>query len=408
MAKENTTVAIVLYKSKVLKNGESPLMIRITKNRKPKYISLGLSCLPKYWNLDKQEPRKSHPQRDVLNAILSSKKQSYLNQIYDFKNDGKDFTPDVLIQKVEREVKKVTVLDYFDVSIQNLENKKSIGYSNVFTDVKRSVKTFTKGKDLTFDQVTFSWLCKFENFLRAKDMADNSMSIRMRIVRTLYNNAIQEGYAKKENYPFNDYKISKRFNKATKKRAIAREDIKKIEKLEYKQFSTLFEAQQYFVFSYYAQGINFIDIAFLKWGDIENGRITYRRQKTGELITFKITDPLAKIIEVYRPFTGNSLKNHIFPVIDLNKHITATQQYNRAKKVLKRVNRDLKIIGTAIGLETPLTTYVARHSFASALKQANVSTAIISETMGHQSEAITKIYLKSFADSAIDQALENL
>lgn len=408
MAKENTTVNIVLYKSKVLANGENPIMVRVTKNRRAKYISLGLSCDPKLWDFAKQKPRRNHPNKEVLNAILAEKKKEYLNQILDFKKDGKDYTPDVLIKKVEKEVKKVTVMDFFEQTIKNLRTRKSVGYAGIFKEVKSDLLKYTKGKDITFDQIDFTFLSKWETSLRAKGIADNTISIKMRVVRTLYNNAIAEGMAKKDNYPFDTYKISARFNASTRKRAIRREDIKAIEALEYKPYSAIFEAQQFFLFSYYAQGINFADMAHLKWEDIEAGRVTYRRKKTGELISFKVSEPLNKILEYWRPFTANSPANYIFPILDKAKHKTAQQQFDRRKKVLKRVNRDLKIVGQAIGLDTPLTFYVARHSFATVLKQAGVSIAIISETLGHQTEAITKTYLKSFEDSAIDQALENL
>jgi hypothetical protein len=129
---EKATVAIVLYKSKVLKNGEHPLMIRITKNRKVKYISLGLSCHANFWNSEKHEPRKNHPNRDILDAILIKKKESYLNQILDYKKEGKDFTPDVLIQRVEKEVCKITIFDFFDSTIERLIGEKRVGYSKVY------------------------------------------------------------------------------------------------------------------------------------------------------------------------------------------------------------------------------------------------------------------------------------
>lgn len=408
MAKARATIAVILYKSKVLKNGESPLMVRITQNRKAKYYSLGISCDPKYWNFEKQQPRKNHPDKDILNAIISQKKESYLNQILNYKQKAKNFTPDVLIASVEKTKTPISVVAYFDNHINKLGKAKRVGYADIFRNTKNDVAQFLKGKEITFDQIDENWLCAFESFLRERDLLDTSLSVKFRTLRTLYKDAIKNGLASKEDNPFNAYKISERFNTSTRKRAIKREDIKAIEALEKKPYSTIFEAQQYFLFSYYAQGINFADMANLKWQDIEAGRATYRRKKTGELISFKVSDPLNKILDYWKPFTANSPDNYIFPILKKEKHKTAQQQFDRTKKVLRRVNRDLKTIGKEIGLDTPLTTYVARHSFATVLKTAGVSIALISETLGHQTEAITKTYLKSFEDSAIDQALENL
>lgn len=406
MSNSNTTIAVTLYKSKTLANGEHPLMLRVTKDRKRKYISLGISCNPKLWNSKTNEPRKNHPDKDVLTSIIFKKIQSYNTEILNHKDDGKDFTPETLIKKVEIETKRITVFQFFDQHIQSLEESKKIGYAKTFRDTKAQIKTYTK-KDLSFHEIDSNWLEKFESWLRSKDLADNSISIRMRTLRTLWNEAIVKKYARQENYPFNEYKISK-FSTDTRKRAISKDNIKAIESLELKPYSAIFEAQQYFIFSYYAQGINFVDIAQLKWENLEDGRITYVRAKTKQKIVFRVSTPLERILNLWRPFTGNSKDNYIFPILKKDKHLTPQQQYDRTRKVLKRTNKHLKAIGETIGLDTPLTTYVARHSFATVLKQSGVSIGIISETLGHRTESITSTYLKDFEDSIINEALENL
>lgn len=408
MSNSNTTVAVTLYKSKTLANGEHPLMLRVTKDRKRKYISLGISCNPKLWNSKTNEPRKNHPDKDVLTSIILKKIQSYNTEILNHKEDGKVFTPESLINKVENETKRITVFELFDQHIENLEGEKKIGYAKTFKDTKAQIQIYTKKKDLSFHEIDNSWLEKFESWLRSKDLADNSISIRMRTIRTLWNEAINKKYARQESYPFKEYKISKRFSTETSKRAISKENVKAIESLELKPYSAIFEAQQYFIFSYYAQGINFVDISFLKWEDLQDGRITYIRAKTKQKIVFKVSAPLERILNLWKPFTGNSKGNYIFPILNKKIHITPQQQHDRTRKVLKRTNKHLKTIGETIGLETKLTTYVARHSFATVLKQSGVSIGIISETLGHRTESITNTYLKNFEDSVINEALENL
>ena len=145
----------------------------------------------------------------------------------------------------------------------------------------------------------------------------------------------------------------------------------------------------------------------LRYRDIFDGRVTYHRQKTGKLISFHL-QPLA--LEILRKYyqEEHAPDDYIFPVLKRKVHITATQQYGRVKRVTRLINRYLKVIGEHLNLPIPLTTYVARHSYATVLKRSGVSTSIISESLGHSSEKITQIYLDSFENSQIDEAMKNL
>ncbi len=408
MSTEYTTVAVILYKSKILANGEHPLMLRVSKNRVRKYISIGLSCHPKFWDEKNKLPKKTHPFKEKFDSIISKAISQYKDKIIDFKYEGKDFTPDVLISVTNNPSKKITVFKYFEIKINTLKESKQIGNSKVYHDTYNQLKSFNQSKDITFSQLDFNYLNRLENHFRSKGLTDTAMSVRFRTIRALFNQAISENYVKKELYPFDKFKISERFNTKTKKKAITKEEIKRIEAVILDKKSVAFEAQQFFLFSYYGQGINFVDIAKLRWNNLINGRIFYKRAKTGNELSFKLPNPALNIIEYWKPFTFKTSNSYIFPILDDEIHITPTQIHNRVHKVLTRVNKDLKEIGKTANIETPITSYVARHTFATVLKRSGVSTAIISESMGHQTESITQTYLKSFENSVIDEAMEYL
>jgi integrase len=162
------------------------------------------------------------------------------------------------------------------------------------------------------------------------------------------------------------------------------------------------------MFSYYGQGINFIDIAQLQWKNIVQDRIEYTRAKTGKIIQFKLLPPAKAIIEHYRPLTGNHPDHYIFPILNRLKHVTPLQIDNRVAKVLKRVNSELKEIARLAQIDANLTTYVARHTYATVLKKSGIPTAVISEALGHRSEFITQTYLKNFENEVVDLANECL
>jgi integrase len=369
---------------------------------------LGLSCSEKYWDAKSNLPKKSHPDKAVIDSIIAKKLKEYKEKVLNFKQEDKDFTPDVLISATNKPLKKTTVFNYFILRIQHFKDRNQVGNAKVYSDTFNQLKAFVGNKDFSFSQLDYSFLVKFETHMKSKDLSDNGISVRFRTIRALFNSAIEESFVKRDIYPFNRFKISERYSTKTKKRAITKEDIKKIESLVLKKNTSAFEAQQLFLFSYYGQGINFVDIAHLKWSNLINGRIFYRRAKTGNELNFKLAEPALGIIEHFKITKTPVQGDYIFPILNKEIHITPTQKHNRIHKVLTRVNKELKNIGKALAIEVSLTSYVARHTFATVLKSSGVNTAVISEAMGHQTEAITQTYLKSFENSIIDEAMEHL
>lgn len=402
------TIEVLLYRSKILKNGEHPIMLRVTQIKARKYISLGISCKPKWWDFKKNRPKNNHPDKEYINLLIDRKKSEYHNKNLDLKVDDKIMTPIQMVESVEKKIKKITVFDFFEEQIKLKIKERKTGSANTYKDCLRVLKIFTDEKDFFFSGIDKHFLVKMESSFREKNYSESTMSIYFRTLRIIYNKAIDAKCAKQNDYPFQDYKIS-RFKPKPHKRAITKEDIYKIIALDIPEKSTKFEARQIFIFSFYCQGMNFIDIAFLKWSNLENNnRLIYVRKKTNQEIRLTLLDPAKEIIEYYRPQTSENTDNYIFAILNNKKHITPTQINDRLHKVLTRVNKDMKEIGKEVSINVPLTTYVARHTFATALKRSGVSTALISELMGHQSESITQTYLNSFEDKVKEEAMKNL
>jgi integrase len=402
----HTGIKIVCYKSKILANGEHPLMLRITQNKKIKYRSIGISCHPDLWDAKKNKPKKDHPNKDLIIAIIKEKELEYSTALLEFKKEKKDFTPETLILRTEDpQLERRTVFQFFDEIIQRMIISKQVGNANVYKQTKNSFTTFRKGKDLLFNEMTVSMIENYKAWMKGNGNMDTAVSVRLRTLRALFNKAIKENFVKKSDYPFDKISFSD-LKLDTRKRAITKQEIEKIKNLNIEPGSTIYEARQYFMFSYYGFGINFIDIAQLKWSDITDNRIYYERSKTGKELNFKLLEYAQEIIEYWKPLTGKN--DYVFPILNSNTHITPTQILNRVNKVIGRVNRDLKEIGRKAGIKTPLTTYVARHTSATVLKHNGTATAVISEALGHKSEAVTKTYLKSFDDNIIDDAQSTL
>jgi integrase len=186
----------------------------------------------------------------------------------------------------------------------------------------------------------------------------------------------------------------------TIKRALSKKDINKIIKYPCSSGYTRL-AIDIFAFTYYVGGINFVDIANLTHSNIINGNLVYKRQKTGKLIRLPLPHQAMELIYKYRSNT------YLFPIFN-ETHLTEQAKANRLHKVITKVNNHLKQIGEELNLPITLTTYVARHSQATVMKKAGVPTALISQIMGHSSERVTQIYLDSFGNDQMDEAMKNL
>lgn len=404
-------VKIILYKSKTLADGSHPLMVRITKDRQRKYISTGLSLQLKHWDEDKVEPRRNCPNRQSVETAIGKWKVKFSEAASDLKQEEKPFSAEKVAAKAVKSVRRVSVLGFIDEYNERLIKEKRLGTAATVRDIRRVLVRYETAEErlpekLLFTDLTPGYLDDFRSTMAERGLAETSMAVYFRTLRLVFNQAIKRGLVLDKNYPFRDFKISQ-FDLRTRKRAISREEIGRIAAVQ-PETTRLRLARDLFVFSYYGAGINFVDMCYLTWTDVHNGRLRYERKKTGHLFNFKLSETASVILDYYRPLTGGSPDAYVFPILDRKRHLLPNTIDNRIHKILGQVNPDLKVLATMAGVDAVLTTYVARHSFATALKHSGVATAVISEAMGHQTEGITQTYLASFENELIDAAFENL
>ncbi|WP_313807713.1 site-specific integrase [Flavobacterium sp.] len=396
----------IIQRAKVLSNGEFPIFLRITKDRKSKYISLKLSCNISEWNETKSEFRKNYSNHKQMNAALSEVRNRAEKIISFYLSKGEDIT----LEEFETQFlnykldKKISVNKFWEEHINDLNKAGKTGNARVFSHTKTSFLKFISNKTIYFKDITYELLEKYETFLRSNNGTDSGISIKMRTIRSLYNGAIKKGYANKEIYPFDKYKISK-LKGQNNKRALSIESVEKIKNFDTEKYPNLIDSKNYFLFSYYTGGMNFYDMMKLKWDNIVNGRISYIRSKTKGQFSIKILPPVKEILRYYKNQKRST--KYIFPII-LKEDSTPIQLEYRKEKMLKKFNKDLKYIAELCKIDDKITSYVARHSFATNLKQKGVSTDIISEALGHQNLTITQAYLKELENDVIDDALEKL
>jgi len=289
---------------------------------------------------------------------------------------------------------------YGESLAEDLKAAHRYGTARNYSGIVSVLKTFTKGKDLKFNELNYDFIKRFERYHFAKGNSVNSLSSYLRAIKAIYNKGIKAGLIEREAYPFIHYTIRQT---PTEKRALAIEDIRKIITLDLPKDIVLFRYRNYFICSFLLYGMNFTDMAYLKVSNIINGRIKFRRKKTRKLYDIKITDQLREILKIY--LKGKTKDDYIFPVI---KREDPAFQEREISWERQRYNRGLKIIAEMCGIEQKLTTYVSRHSFATQAMLNDVPLQAISAMLGHSKLNTTQIYLKSLPTNLLDGYNETL
>lgn len=396
----DATISVICFKSKTLANGEHPLMLRITKDRKRTMKSLGVSVHPSNWDFDRNEPKPKCPDRKYIQQIILKVKSEYQTRLLEKAARDEDYTAETLVKEQTREqIQSETVESFYLRTVEQLKREGAVGNAYAYLNSYNVLKSFNRDKPLhfTFSRIDADYLEKFEEWMRARGNKDTSMSFQMRTLRAVFNRAIKLKAVAREKNPFTDYKIS-RFNTRTPKRALSKTDVMKIVDADCSAESDSCRlAQSVFTFSYLCGGISFVDVANLTSDNIVDGRLSYNHQKTHGAIHVPLSERAMRIVNRYAEACEQS--GYLFPILDSRRHTMPMQKRNRVHKVCHQVNTELRQLARRLNISGEVTTYCARHSFATVLKKSGVNIGIISEALGHHSLKTTQIYLGAFENS---------
>lgn len=391
--------------SRRLKDGTFPVVLRVTHKSRQKYFATKYYCSPEQWDLTTRRFTRKFSDYKDANKDLSAQEAKAKTIIDGMNFHGLEFDFDSFTRQYTGKSQSRKLEDYFRQHIKNLKDAGKSGTAAPFEQTLNAILSFRPtAKDMLLSNVTYSFLLEFDQWLRAeRKLKDTSISVYMRALRTILNKGIKESLLKRDHYPFDTYLISK-LDTQTQRRAIPKATIKAIEALELEDNPRLQFARDIFIFSYYTRGMNFADIAYLTGQNIDGEHLRYIRKKTGGTFSIKLRPETRRIIDYYRSKSSADAGGYLFPVFDDRRHRTEAQKFTRRQTALKDVNRALKEIAELVGFkDMELTTYTARHSYAQVLKEAGTPTGTISEAMGHQSERVTQIYLKSLGNDTIDK-----
>ena len=300
---------------------------------------------------------------------------------------------DDILVKFNRQADGQSLFPFMQGIIGQLKRLNRIRTSETYVATLASFMKFRNGQDILLCEMDSDTMMLYEAWLKANGNCPNTTSFYMRILRTVYNRAVEKELTE-QRHPFKH--VYTGIDK-TVKRAVPLKAIKRIKELDLTLKPHLDYARDMFLFSFYTRGMSFIDMAYLKKTDLKNGILTYRRRKTGQQLTIKWEKCMEEIVTKYE---ARSVTQYLLPIIT-NPLASERVQYMNA---LSRVNVALKEVAHLVDLQIPLTMYCARHGWASVAKSKNIPLSVISDGMGHDSEETTRIYLASLDTSVVDRA----
>ena len=305
----------------------------------------------------------------------------------------KEFSADDIINFYEEHLNELSLFSFMREQIKRLQKEDKQRTAETYTTTLYSIGRFLNHKDILMDEITSDLIKKYEESLHEQGVTKNSSSFYMRIVRAAYNRAVSIGVIE-QHYPFKEVYTG---IDQTVRHALPLSFIKRMKDMDYSNNQPLEFARDMFMFSFYTRGMAFVDMSFLKKTDLTDGSLVYRRRKNGQKLFVRWEPCMQEIVDKYAAAPENPyLLNILTPPFK--------NERNQYKNVLYQLNKSLKEVGTDLGLNFPLTMYVARHSWASIAHSKDVDVSVISEGLGNDSEQATQIYLASLDNTLVDKA----
>lgn len=369
----------------------------VTCHRVVRQITTGHRIFPEEWDDRQLKVMPFYDERAGIIRLIAQRLARDMKQlnaiIGELVIDGNRFTSDDVVRKFQERVAEHSFLKFTEGVISQLKHLNKVRTAETYTATLNSFMRFREGNDLLLEEVSSDLMMEYEAFLKSNGVTMNTVSFYNRILRAVYNRAVEKGLTV-QRYPFKH--VYTGVDK-TVKRSIPLKAIKRIKGLNLSLKPNLDFARDMFLFSFYMRGMSFIDMAYLKKTDLHNGILSYRRRKTGQQMFIRWEKCMQEIVDKYQ----SNETVYLLPIIKQpgNERL----QYRNMQRF---VNNKLKEISAMVSLRMNLTMYVSRHSWASIAKSQHIPLPVISEGMGHDSENTTQIYLASLDNSTIDKANE--
>ena len=390
------TIKVKLRPSSVVGRAGT-IYYQVTHRRATQQITTNIRLQPDEWDAIGEQVVVSVADKSIIQNRIDSDIALLKRIVKDLDGSGVTYSVGDIIKRYKSPECHVFVLDFMKNQIRLMRNANRLGTALNYEKTMKNIAEFLGGVNLPFSAMTEQIIADYNAFLVQRVMVRNSISFYMRIMRAVYNKAVRQKLVE-QSHPFTEVYTG---IDRTRKRAVSESVISQLYKLKLAEGTPLALARDIFIFSYCTRGMAFVDIAYLKKENIQNGVICYARRKTGQLLSVRIEPSIQRIIDRY----SSALSPYVFPILTSTDTKAAYEEYQVA---INSHNRLLRRLSKMLPAGCKLTSYTSRHSWATAARNHNVPISVISAGMGHTSEQTTQIYLTMLENSVIDDANQGL
>ncbi len=400
------SLKVLLRKNKKKSDQTCPLALRITHNRKTRYIFLGQYVLEKHWNEDTQRVKKSHPNSARLNNLILKKLSEANDTILELESKDNPVSVKQIKNKVTNSNADISFFDLGEKRIKEYEDKGTFSVSRADQSILNNVEAFNGGKNLSFSDITVSFLDRFKTYCVTKlNHKKRTATNQLMLIRTLYNRAISEGIIDEKNYPFGGDNISIKLSSGNKI-GLTEEEIRLIEEMEFKQGTSIWHTKNIWLFSFYFAGVRVSDVLSLKWSDIKNERLYYEMSKNDKPVSLKIPEKALDIIELYIK-DKNSSEDYIFPYLKEANQDDPEDIFRKSRNASRLLNKWLKRIAEQAGIDKNLSNHISRHSFGN-IAGEKIHPLMLQKLYRHTDLKTTINYQANFINKEADDALDKV
>ncbi|PSR55771.1 integrase [Adhaeribacter arboris] len=390
------SIKAVLRKNKN-KDNTYPLVIRITKDRKTNFISIGHSVLLDDWNAAIGKVKKSHPNSARLNNLIAKKLAEANDKLLELETTAKDTSVRV-ISKAVKGAKEGTFLKQGQVYVDNLTKEGKFNRVSADSPIINRMKEFAGG-DVHFSEIDSAYLRRFKAWLiGTRKVSERTAVNHFVVIRSIFNQAIASNLVDRKHYPFGKGKISIKFPDS-KKFSLTEEEIEKLEKIELNVLEN--HSRQIFLLSFYFAGMRISDVLRLRWSDFDKGRLYYQMGKNAKIGSLKIPEKASELLETLRRPDARLVFSDLESV-DLNDRYGVEF---RIKSRLHEINKHLGKAAAKAGISKKTTMHISRHTFGD-LAGEDVDPHILQKLYRHTSLVTTLGYQKNFIHRQTDEALD--
>ena len=386
----------VKFRPSAIEGKEGTVYYQIIQNRVIRQLKTDYRIFTDEWNEAESCIIVGSSERSDLLLSLQERMEWDLKRldviIRQLDNRKAGYTADDIVASFQNNTEGQSFFNFMQGIIARLKQMGKIRTAENYSCTLKSFMQFRGDRDVLLSEIDSDLMQLYEAYLHGKGAVRNTSSFYMRILRAVYNRALEKELMEQRN-PFRH--VYTGVDK-TVKRAVPLSAIKRMKNLDLSLQPNLEFARDMFLFSFYTRGMSFIDMAHLKKKDLQNGFLSYRRRKTGQQLVIRWEKCMQEIVDKHHTCGRNP---YLLPILNFQNE--SRKQYKYAQS---RINVHLKEIANMIGVSIPLSMYVARHSWASIAKSKNIPISVISEGMGHDSELTTQIYLASLDNTIVDNA----